>query len=120
MSETPPPPPPTSPTPPPASGSNPNQMASFAHLGVILGFLVPLIIWLVGKDQSPFIDEEGKKALNFGILVSIAYFLSWIPFIGWLLSLAAFVAAIIFGIQGFQAASKGQPYTYPFTIPLVK
>lgn len=116
MSETP-PPPPAAPQP---AANNSNQLASFAHLGVILGFLVPLIIWLVGKDQSEFVDAEGKKALNFGILVSIAYFVSFIPLIGWLITLAGFVVAIIFGVQGFQKASKGEPYLYPFTLPLVK
>ena len=128
MSEVPPPPPPGDVPPPPppsqaaapAQAQNPNTMAGLAHALLFTGFLGPLIIWLIGKDNSPFVDSEGKKALNFGILVSIAYFLVVIPILGWLLWLAALACAIIFGIQGWNAASKGQPYKYPFNVNLVK
>ncbi|WP_062212019.1 DUF4870 domain-containing protein [Demequina oxidasica] len=111
-----------------SSSTNPNTMATIAHAVVVTGFLIPLIIWLVGKDQSQFTDTEGKKALNFGILVSIGYFasviLSVIPIIGWILSpllwLGTVVVALIFGIQGAMAANKGQAYKYPFNLNLVK
>lgn len=118
MSETPPPPPP--PAEPAPSAQNPNTMAGLAHALLFTGFLGPLIVWLIGKDQSAFVDSEGKKALNFGILISIAYFLAIIPILGWLIWLAALVCAIVFGIQGWNAASKGTPYKYPFNVALVK
>lgn len=117
MTETPPP------TPPPAAEpapQNPNTSAGLAHALLFTGFLGPLIVWIVGKDQSPFVDEEGKKALNFGILVSIAYVLAIIPFLGWLIWLAALILAIIFGVQGWNSASKGIPYKYPFNVNWVK
>ncbi|WP_062133089.1 DUF4870 domain-containing protein [Demequina aestuarii] len=101
-------------------GQNPYTMATLAHATVFTGFLGPLIFWLIGKDQSPFADEEGKKALNFGILISIAYIISVIPFIGWLIWIAAIIAALVFGIQGAMAANSGKPYKYPFTLPIVK
>ncbi|WP_084037982.1 DUF4870 domain-containing protein [Demequina sp. NBRC 110053] len=127
----PPPPPPEQPSQPQGqqpSGSNDNTMATVAHATVVTGFLIPLIVWLIGKDQNPFVDAEGKKALNFSILITIAYVVSAvlgvIPFIGWLLGtliwLAAVAVGLIFGIQGAVAANKGQPYKYPFTIDLVK
>ncbi|WP_084130707.1 DUF4870 domain-containing protein [Demequina sp. NBRC 110055] len=102
-------------------------MPALAHLTTPLGFLLPLIFWLVGKDQSSFADSEGKAALNFGIVVTIGYVISavigFIPIIGLLsllINLAIFVVALIFGLQGFQAAQKGQSYRYPFTLDLVK
>lgn len=111
----------------PAASTNPNMMATIAHAAVFTGFLIPLIIWLVGKDQSPFTDTEGKKALNFGIMVSIGYFatiiIGLIPFLGLispLIWLAIVVVALIFGIQGAMAANKGQGYKYPFNLSLVK
>ena len=119
-STTPPPPPPSDPTGGSSGGTNPNLMAALAHGLVITGFLGPLIVWLIGKDQSPFVDEEGKKALNFGILISIGYVVSIIPLIGWLVWIAAIILALVFGIQGAVAANKGQAYTYPFTLPIVK
>jgi len=102
-------------------------MATIAHATVVTGFLIPLIIWLVAKDQSPFVDTEGKKALNFGILISIGYLatiiIGVIPIIGLisiLLWLGIVAVGLIFGIQGAMAANKGQGYKYPFSLNLVK
>ena len=59
----------------------------FAHLSALLGgvvppagpasvgcFIGPLVIWLVKKDTMPFVDDQGKEALNFNITVAIAFF----------------------------------------------
>ncbi|WP_061962382.1 DUF4870 domain-containing protein [Demequina flava] len=112
---------------PAASGSNPNLMPALANLTVFTGFLLPLIFWLVSKDQSPFADKEGKNALNFGILITIGYLVSTIigiiPIIGLLsfvIWLAVLVVGVIFGIQAFQAVNKGNSYKFPFNIELVK
>lgn len=111
----------------PARQGSSNLMAVLAHASVFAGFLLPLIFWLVGKDQSSFADAEGKKALNFGILVTLGYVaasvLGSIPFIGWLsglVSAAVFIIAVIFGIQGAATVSRGASYRYPFTIDLIK
>ncbi|GMA34212.1 MULTISPECIES: DUF4870 domain-containing protein [Demequina] len=125
-----PPPPPGNQPPsgqPAPANSNPNLMPALAHLTTPLGFLLPLIFWLVGKDQSPFADSEGKNATNFGIVVTIGYVVSavigLVPIIGLiaiLINIAIFIGALIFAIQAFQAAQKGQPYRYPFNLELVK
>ncbi|GMA34213.1 MULTISPECIES: DUF4870 domain-containing protein [Demequina] len=106
---------------------NPHLLAVLAHAFVFTGFLLPLIFWLIGKDQSSFADAEGKKALNFGILVTLGYVaasvVGAVPFIGWvsgLVSAAVFVIAVIFGVQGAVAANRGAAYRYPFTIDLIK
>ena|SRR6478735_1346046 len=131
MSEVPPPPPPGDVPPPPppsqaaapAQAQNPNTMAGLAHALLFTGFLGPLIIWLIGKDNSPFVDSEGKKALNFGILVTIGYIVSSVlilVFIGFFIYIATLVIAIVFGIQGWQAASQGRPYEYKFNVNWIK
>ncbi|WP_062518448.1 DUF4870 domain-containing protein [Demequina gelatinilytica] len=115
------------PTPPasPSGASGDTGLATVAHATVFTGFLIPLILWLVGRERSAFTDTEGKEALNFGILVTIGYVAAnvlgqiGLGFFGWLLNLAVFVIALIFGIQGAVAASKGQGYRYPFTLRLV-
>jgi uncharacterized Tic20 family protein len=101
--------------------------AGFAHLGGILGFLPSLIIWLVYKDRSALVGSEARKALNFMIGATIAWIaiyvvdLMFLPYpLGSLLNLAVWVVVVIFSIQGFQSAQKSQPYTYPFSLDLVK
>ena len=56
----------------PPTTSEERMWATFAHLGFLAGLVVPLgniiaplVIWLVYKDQSDFIDRHGKEALNF-------------------------------------------------------
>src|SRR4051794_22840279 len=50
-------------------------MGMLCHLlGIFTGFLGPLIIWLLKKDEHPFIDDQGKEALNFQIVAMLATF----------------------------------------------
>ena len=125
--------------PPPPSGGTPGaeerQWAMFAHLSAIvaavigLSFLGPLIIWLVKKDTMPFVDDQGKEALNFNITVAIIFFVLLMLTlftlgIGIILTgpvmvivgLAWLVLTIIAGIK----ANEGVAYRYPFAIRLVK
>jgi uncharacterized Tic20 family protein len=38
------------------------------HLsGLFLGFVGPLLFWLIKREQYPFVDDQGKEALNFHI-----------------------------------------------------
>ena len=38
-------------------------MGMLAHLLTIFtGFIGPLVIWLMKKDTSPFVDDQGKEA----------------------------------------------------------
>jgi uncharacterized protein len=85
-----------------------------------LTFLGPLIVWLVKKDQSPFVDDQGKEALNFQIAVMIVSLICAVTFVGILLVPFIFVADIIFTIIGGMEANKGVAYRYPYTIRLIK
>jgi uncharacterized Tic20 family protein len=124
MSDTP-PPPPAQPAPQaPLSASDERLYATLGHAGIIIvGFIAPLIVWLIGKERSEFVDDQGKEALNFSILLTIVYVVGWITsiiFIGFLLVLAAFVISLIFCIQGAMAANKGERYRYPFNWRIIK
>ncbi len=55
------------------------------HLLALAGLVVPfgnilgpLIMWLVKKDESAFVDDQGKEALNFNITISIAGFIAFL------------------------------------------
>ncbi len=134
MSDTTPPPPGQVPPPPaaapaPAAPYTPAEdqnMAAWAHLGTILSIIVPLIIWLIGKDRGPKTNVEGKEALNFGITTAILYVAIIIvnsilvvvtlgiwAFIGWILPVGLLVISIIYAVQGFQKVNQGGSYRYP-------
>lgn len=108
-----------------ATPSNDDRnMAMLAHLlGIVSGFVGALIIWLIKKEQSPFVDEQGKEALNFQITVMIGFVGSWIlmfVLIGMLLMPLLLIANLVFCILAAVAVSKGEHYKYPFAIRLLK
>jgi len=100
------------------------------HLTALIGFigipfghlLGPLVVWLVKKNDDPFIDEQGKESLNFQISMTIygiiAAFLVLI-LIGIPLLIALAVADVILVVIASVKTSNGEPYRYPLTIRLI-
>lgn len=142
---TPPPPYSTPSAPPPhASGysAEERQWAMFAHLSALLGglitagwaaslgcFLGPLVIWMVKKETMPFVDDQGKEALNFNITVGIVFLaltaLSVVTLgIGLIIAIPAFIviglAWLVLTIIAAIKANEGVAYRYPFTLRLIK
>lgn len=107
--------------------SDEKTMGLLSHLlGAVTSFVGPLIIWLIKKDESPFVDDQGKEALNFQITVLIGYVVSaiiaMIPVVGCIAALlypAIGLASLIFGILGCIEANKGIAYRYPFALRLI-
>lgn len=104
--------------------------ATFAHLGVIAGFIIPfgnviapLIIWMTQREKSSFVETHAKEALNFQISVSIIavgcailIFLA----IGIPLLIILGLADLVFSIMAAMKANQGEPYQYPFNLRLIK
>ena len=60
--------------------SDERTWAMFCHLSGFLGYFVvvpfasiigPLVVWLLKKDASAFVDAHGKEAINFQITMSM-------------------------------------------------
>lgn len=103
--------------------SEDRNLGVLAHvLGIVLGFLGPLIIWLIKKDDSPFVDYHGKEALNFQITVLIASIVSGVltfVVIGCITLPAVLIANIVLCIMAAMAASRGEMYRYPLCLRLI-
>ena len=101
-----------------------------AHLSSLSGFIIPfgsllgpLVVWLIKKDTMPFVDDQGKEALNFNITVTIAAIISAIltlVLIGFLLLAVVVVGWLVLTILAIIESNKGVAYRYPFTWRLVK
>jgi uncharacterized Tic20 family protein len=106
-----------------APSQDERNLAMLSHLlGIFFHFLGPLIIWLIKKDDSKYVEQEAREALNFQITVIIAYAVaSLLVFllIGFLLFPLIWCLNALFCILGAVAASKGQSYRYPFAIRLL-
>lgn len=107
------------------------NMGMLCHLLALAGFLVPgvgnvvgpLVIWLMKKDEMPFVDSQGKESLNFQITITIAGIIGFIlcfVFIGFLLLPVIGIFALVCIILASIEASNGKPYRYPFCIRLIK
>ncbi|MEM1445230.1 MAG: DUF4870 domain-containing protein [Planctomycetota bacterium] len=113
-------------TPPTDIPDDAKNMAMLAHLlGGIFSVLGALIIWLIKKDEFPFVDQEGKEAVNFQLTIFFGYVIL-IPVsvvtcgIGGVLYLPLFIVALVFGIIAALQAKEGKAYKYPFAIRLIK
>ncbi|NIF18945.1 DUF4870 domain-containing protein [Pantoea sp. Cy-639] len=100
------------------------QWAMFCHLSALLGLVMPLghllgplVLWHLKREQDPFIDAQGKEALNFQISVTLASFVCFMlmfVFIGIVLFAMLMVAVLILIILAAVKANEGKAYRYPW------
>lgn len=99
-------------------------MAILSHiLTIFSSFIAPLIIYLIKKDESPYVAEHAKESLNFQITLFILYIVSLVlvlVVVGliflWLLPIAGLILVIIATIK----ASENKMYRYPINFRLIK
>jgi len=101
-------------------------MAMLAHiLALPGGFLIPLVLYLIKKDESKFIADQAKESLNFQITAAIAmlifivfafitcgYSIILFP----ILAIGIIILCIIAGLK----ANEGIKYRYPVNIRFIK
>jgi uncharacterized Tic20 family protein len=116
----------------PAMTDQEKKWAMFCHLGgfavfilpyVVVGqIVVPLVIWLMKKQESTYIEQQGRDALNFQISITIclaiAALLSTIM-IGIPILIALLIYDIVMMIKAAEAVSAGRPFHYPHCIRLI-
>ncbi|MEU4510062.1 DUF4870 domain-containing protein [Nonomuraea wenchangensis] len=107
----------------PRPGTDDTTMAMLAHLlGLLASWIGPLIIYLIKRDQSPYVRDQAAEALNFQITMFIGYVVAAVlsvVFIGVLLLPVIWVLSLIFHIQAAVATNKGQRYRYPLSIRMI-
>jgi uncharacterized protein len=101
--------------------SDERTLAILAHvLSLFFWLIPPLVIYLVKKDESKFVADHSREALNFQItmtLVAVALFISIIGIILlWILGIIILILVIVATIK----ASENKLYRYPLTLRLIK
>lgn len=99
-----------------------------AFAGLLLPFvfniLGPLILWLVKREESMFVDEQGKESVNFQISMTIyAVAASLLIAVGGLgIPLVGIIAIVdgVFVVLAAIQANKGDLYRYPFTMRFIR
>jgi uncharacterized Tic20 family protein len=123
---------PTAAPPRPLNEHDERLWATLTHLSALVGIVVgvgfigwlgPLIIFLVLKDRSAFVAAHARTTLNFQITMFIAAVVAallWIVLVGFLLTAAVYVVVIVFSIIAAVAANRGERYEYPLTIRFIR
>lgn len=104
--------------------------AMFCHLSAFAGYFFPfggiigpIIFWLSRKDDSEWVDKNGKASLNFQLSIAL-YMLLCIPLIILIVGIffiiglvfLEFICIIIASIR----AAQGQEFKYPLSIPFIQ
>ncbi|MEM7478849.1 MAG: DUF4870 domain-containing protein [Planctomycetota bacterium] len=102
--------------------SNTRTWAMLLHLSYLLGFvtgigfIAPVIVWIIKKDEMPELDAHGKMALNFiismFIYVTIAGLLS-IALIGIPLLILLGIMNVVYPVIAGVKANDGELWHYP-------
>lgn len=100
-----------------------HMSAYVVFLGIPLPLVGPLVMWLLKRDDDPFVEHHAREALNFNISIMLYTFVAGVlvlAVVGIVLLpivlVAWFVLTIVAGIR----ASNGEPYRYPMTIRFVQ
>lgn len=103
-----------------------NMWGLFLHLSQFCGYVVPLagyvapiVIWQIKKEDSPTIDAHGRVVVNW-LISELIYLAVCIPLlfvgIGFLGLIALAVLGIIFPLVGGIKANDGEVWPYPLSI----
>ena len=100
-----------------------------AHLSAVAGFVIPLgsvlgplVVWLLKKDEMPFVDDQGKESLNFQITMAIGFVICLIlifVLVGLVLLPLLGLFDLIMTIMAALEANKGKRHRYPFALRLI-
>lgn len=114
----------------PLNAADERRWIMLAHLGGLLSFIGPLIVWLIYRDRSDAVDREAKEALNAQITYAAAALALYVVggvlalvLIGFvfiiaatIVQLAAFIVAIVAAVR----ANTSGTYRYPLTFRFIK
>ena len=109
----------------PRPSSNDKLLAILCHLSGLLGvpLLLPLVVYLVMKEDSIFVKDHAREALNFHLSLFF-YTLICVPLVMIMIGIPMLIALVFFSfIAAILAAVKvsdGAIYRYPLCIRLVK
>ena len=103
-------------------------VASLAHLGAVLGPVIPWLVWLARRRDDPWAAREAAAATNFGLLVlvglviatAVRLFVPLVAFLGTLGQLAILIVAVVLCYQAFRSVRRGLPATYRYDIKVVR
>jgi len=107
-----------------------NTWAMILHLSLLsglvipmAGLIVPIVIYVIKKDDLPGLTAHGNVVFNWmisAVIYAIVSFILIFVLIGFLTLFAVAILSIVFPIIGAIKASEGEVWPYPLSIPIFK
>ena len=113
------------PMPPPPVSAGDRLWCVVSHLSGLVGapIVLPLVVYLVMKQDSAFVSRHAREALNFHLSL-LLYTLLLIPLcffgVGFLIGGVLFILYVVLSIMAAIKSSESLPYRYPITIRFVR
>jgi hypothetical protein len=100
------------------------HLSSFAGFFFPFGGIIgPLICWLSRRDESSWVNENGRNSLNFQLSM-LLYMVLTIPLffiiIGFPIIFMLITLKVICVIIASVKAAKGERFRYPLVIPFIQ
>jgi uncharacterized Tic20 family protein len=107
-----------------ALGDTDRNFAIAMHLTPLAGFafflfvFTPVVLWLIRKDKSAFVDDHGREVVNM-LLTMIIFAFATVTIIAVPFVLIWVVVMLVNLIRGAIAASNGEYFRYPMIIRFI-
>ncbi|MBX3363454.1 MAG: DUF4870 domain-containing protein [Phycisphaeraceae bacterium] len=102
--------------------------ATFQHLTLLvapaafLGVIAAVVMWLLKREESPFLDDHGRESVNFQISLVI-YMIGAGAMTRIVIGIPLIAGVIILGLVGMtlaaRAANRGEFFRYPMCLRLL-
>lgn len=86
----------------------------------LIGFIIPVVLWLTNKDVNEKVNINGRNILNFMISYTIYAVILCITIIGIPLAVILGIVYVVFVIVASIKANNGESWKYPMTIEFIK
>lgn len=96
------------------------HISGLALLGLsFVGIVLPIVLWMVKRGDSPFVDDHGREVINFQLSIQLYLVICGIAACT-MIPIPVIVILPLIGvinlIRGAVAAGKGEYFRYPITI----
>jgi uncharacterized Tic20 family protein len=127
----------TAPGPTPATPSGPlsptreeRQWAMLCHVSAMLmyvtvigGLVAPFVIWLLKREEMPFVADQGKETVNFQITILLALLAAAVLFliaVGFVLFWGLLAFHFVVTLIAAMRVTEGVAFRYPFCWRVLK
>lgn len=106
------------------------RLAVWGHLAALLGYvlpfanvLAPLVLWMKHRARHPYLDQQGREAINFQLSVLVYLLLAFgllLALIGLVLIPIIVVLQLVLVVRAARHARAGAAWRYPLSLRFLR